>query len=624
MTLNRRQFIKLVTALGASAALSPACSSPPTSTPTKMPTATPAPTATLTPTATLAPTLQQVQDKAATHTALPPTATPTPPPSPAPTATPAEGEITVEMIAAAEKIFGIELTARERREIIEGLEEYYEEYQLLRDLEIDDTVVPSMVFNPIPAGMTFSREKKPFRYSDVDVRRPESIEDVAFYSVLQLAKLIRTRQITSTELTAMYVERLKRYNPTLFFAVTITEELALEQAAKADEEIQAGNYRGPLHGIPYGIKDLFSVKGYPTTWGVEPYADRIIDRNASVVEKLEQAGAVLVAKLTTGRLATGEHWFGGYTRNPWMPSSGAGGSSAGPGSATAAGCVGFSVGTESAGSMISPCDACGVSGLRPTFGRVSRHGVMTTGWSWDKVTPMCRSIEDCAIVFNAIYGPDDRDNTIIDLPFNWDPDFDIRNLRIGYRTKFFEGELMDGDREFRQAVRAESLKVLDLFRESGFDLAPVGSAGDQNVLHPYSRGVGIMMMGENGAVNDYRFRHELDLFDELDSNWPRYWKESRFIPAVEYLQASRCRSLVIAEMNKLMQDIDVYIEITWTSQWDTNMSGHPYVVVPCGFLDSRRPVSISFVGKLFGEAELLAVAKWYQDATGFHLMHPEL
>ena len=567
MTLDRRQFIKLVTALGASTALSPACSSAPASPPDK-------------------------------------------------------GEITVEMIAAAEKIFGIELADKERREIIEGLVESREIYEGTRELTLDDTVVPAMVFNPIPPGMTFSRENKPFIYSDVEVTRPENIEDVAFYSVPQLAKLIRSRQVTSLELTRMYVERLKRYDPILLFAVNLTEELAIEQAQRADEEIRGGNYRGPLHGIPFGIKDLFSAKGYPTTWGAELFKDRIIDQDASVVEKLREAGAVLVAKLTTGTLASGDDWFGGQTKNPWNPKWNAGGSSAGPGSATAAGCVGFSVGTESAGSMISPCDVCGVSGLRPTFGRVSRHGVMTTGWSWDKVAPMCRSAEGCAVVFNAIYGPDAKDNTIIDLPFNWDPDFDIRNLRIGYRIKFFEGELMDGDHGFRRAVRVESLKVLDLFRESGFDLVPL----DFDFYdHPYSRAVGVTMKAENGAANDNRFRGDrMDLFDELESNWPRYWKESRFIPAVEYLQASRCRSWFIAEMQKVMQDIDVYIEITWTSQWVTNMSGHPMVVVPCGFLSRERPTSIAFVGKLFGEAELLAVAKWYQDATDFHLRHPEL
>jgi Asp-tRNA(Asn)/Glu-tRNA(Gln) amidotransferase A subunit family amidase len=557
---------------------------------------------------------------------LPPTNTPLPTTTPSPTLEIDENEITVEMVQAAEKIIGIELTDQDRAMILDGLtNEYRQKYLELRDLNIDDTVVPAMVFNPIPAGMTLSKEQKPFRYSDVEVQMPENTEDLAFYSVAQLAKLVRTRQVSSAELTNLYLERLGRYNPTLLFAVTITEELALEQAARADEEIQAGNYRGPLHGIPYGIKDLFSVKGYPTTWGAEPYKDRVIDRDASVVEKLEQAGAVLVAKLTTGTLATGDLWFGGVTRNPWNPEWGAGGSSAGPGSATAAGCVGFSIGTESAGSMISPCDVCGVSGLKPTFGRVSRYGAMTTAWSFDKVTPMCRSVEGCAIVFNAIYGPDGRDNTIIDLPFNWDPDLDITKLKLGYRTTFFEGDLMPGDVAYRSNVRRLNLPVLDFFRDLGFDLVPLDFGPDQGILRPYSSAVGNMMMGENGAANSDRFLSgEYALFDDAETNWPRYWRESRFMPAVEYLQASRARSLIMAKMKEYMQDVDVYIEITWTSQWDSNVCGYPLIVVPCGFLDSGRPASISFVGKLFGEAELLAVAKTYQDVTGFHLIHPNL
>jgi Asp-tRNA(Asn)/Glu-tRNA(Gln) amidotransferase A subunit family amidase len=557
---------------------------------------------------------------------LPPTSTPLPTQTPSPTVAVDEDEITVEMIQAAEKIIGIELTDQDRALILDGLtNDYREKYRELRNLDIDDTVVPAMVFNPVPAGMTFSKEQKPFRYSDVDVQMPENIEDLAFYSVPQLAKLVRTRQVSSTELTNLYLERLQRYNPALLFAVTITEELALEQAARADQEIQAGNYRGPLHGIPYGVKDLFSVRGYPTTWGAEPYKDRIIDRDASVVEKLEQAGAVLVAKLTTGTLATGDLWFGGVTRNPWNPEWGSGGSSAGPGSATAAGCVGFSIGTESAGSMISPCDVCGVSGLKPTFGRVSRYGAMTTAWSFDKVTPMCRSVEGCAIVFSAIYGPDGRDNTIIDLPFNWDPELDITKLKLGYRTTFFEGDLMPGDVAYRSNVRRLNLPVLDFFRDLGFDLVPLDFGPDQGILRPYSSAVGNMMMGENGAANSDRLLSgEYALFDDAETNWPRYWRESRFMPAVEYLQASRARSVIMAKMQEYMQDVDVYIEITWTSQWDSNVCGYPMVVIPCGFLDSGRPASISFVGKLFGEAELLAVAKTYQDATGFHLVQPAL
>ena len=578
--LDRRRFLRILATLGVSSTFPRACSSP-----------SPLPTGTSVP-------------------------TPSPTPRSTPTTAPAEGEITLDMIAAAERICGIELTDEERREVLERLPENLELYQSLREEGLNDTVVPCMVFNPIPAGMTFPTERQPFRYSDVDVEMPEQIEDVAFYSVLQLAKLIQTERITSTELTEMYLSRLRRYNPRLNFIVTLTETLALEQARRADEEIQAGSYRGPLHGIPYGVKDLFSVRGYPTTWGVESFRDRIIDRDASVVERLEQAGAVLLAKLATGTMASGDEWFGGYTRNPWNPAWGAGGSSAGPGSATAAGCVGFSIGTETNGSMTSPSDACGVSGLKPTFGRVSRYGVMTVAWSWDKVTPMCRTVEDCAVVFNAIYGPDGKDNTIIDLPFNWDPDFDIRELRIGYRTQFFEGELMDGDPAFRRAVREESLKVLDFFRELGIDLVPLDFD-----INPMSA-VGLTMMCENASAADEMFRSGQDDLIE-DPKWPNYWREHRFVPAVEYLQASRYRSMVIQEMNQVFQDVDVYIEITWTSCWLTNTTGHPVLVVPCGF-HSGRPVSISFVGRLFGEVELLAVAKAFQDGTDYHQRHPEL
>ena len=590
--INRRDFIKLLATLSASAVIAPACSSRDGR---EVATASIVPTDTSTPS---------------------PTQTPTLVPSPTATATPAGGEITVEMIEAAEKIFDIELTEDDRLTILEGLNEDQKILRDLREVGVDYARVPSMVFNPIPPGMTFPQERMPFRYSNVQIDMPDDIEDVAFFSIPQLAKLIRTRQVTATALTEMYLSRLKRYDPTLKFVVNLTEELALEQARRADEDIQAGNYRGPLHGIPYGVKDLFSVKGYPTTWGAEPFRDRVIDHDASVVEQLEAAGAVLVAKLSTGTLATGDQWYRGMTRNPWNSEWGAGGSSAGPGSATAAGCVGFSIGTETNGSMISPADACGVSGLRPTFGRVSRAGVMTVAWSWDKVTPLCRSVEDCAIVFNAIYGPDGKDNTIYDLPFNWDPDIDIRNLRIGYRTQFFEGALMDGDYEFRSAVRRESRKVLDFFRDLDFDLVPLDFD-----INPLSA-VGFTMMCENAASADEMFRDRVgDLVE--DQRWPTYWRRYRFVSAVDYLQAARYRSQVIAELNAAMQDVDVYIEITWTSCWLTNTTGHPLVVVPCGFYFGR-PVSVSFVGKLFGEAATLAVAKTYQDATGFHLIHPDL
>ena len=431
-----------------------------------------------------------------------------------------ENKITVEMVAAAEKLIGIELTGQERKQILKGPVDNLKTYQKLREHKIPDNVFPSFVFNPIPPGMTFSRDKKPVKFSNMDSKRPEQIEDVAFYSVIQLAKLIQTKQITSTEITKMYLSRLKKYNPTLQFVVNLTEELALKQAKKADEEIQNDKYRGLLHGIPYGIKDLFSVRDYPTTWGTAVFKDRIIEDDASVVEKLEEAGAVLLAKLSTGTLASGQKWFGGETKNPWLPRWGAGGSSAGPASATASGCVPFSIGTETNGSMVSPCNECGVSGLRPTFGRVSRKGAMTVSWSFDKVTPICRTVEDCAVVFNAIYGQDEYDNSIINLPFNWDPDLDILKLRIGYHTKFFEKELMGNpkstrDVNYRKAIRRESKRVLDFFKGLNINLVPLDFDISPTI------GANLVMIPETAAAHDEFSRGKLDDLVE-NQKWPGY------------------------------------------------------------------------------------------------------
>jgi Asp-tRNA(Asn)/Glu-tRNA(Gln) amidotransferase A subunit family amidase len=532
-----------------------------------------------------------------------------------------ENEITAEMIEAAEKIIGIELTAEERIEVIKAIKQMKKSINMLRERNIADDVPPSMVFNPVPPGTEFPKEKKEPKFSQVKIKKFSSIESLGHCSVLELAKLIETGKVTSTALTKMFLARLKKYNPTLNFVVNYTEERALRQARKADDEINAGKYRGPLHGIPYGIKDLFSAKGYPTTWGTGIYKDRIIDKDASVVEKLEKAGAVLIAKLATGTLASGSVWFGGDTKNPWRPKYGAGGSSAGPASAIAAGCVPFSIGTETNGSMVSPCDTCGVTGFRPTFGRVSRIGAMTVSWSFDKVTPICRTVEDCAAVFNAIYGPDGKDNSIIDLPFNWDSDIDIGKLRIGYHTKFFEKELMGNPKSeygiyYRKKQRAASLNVLEFFKKLGITLIPLDFEGKFS-------GEGYMLEIEAAAYADRLTRSKMDDRVE-DQKWPRYHRRSRFWPAVDYIQSSRYRSLLIQDIDKYLKDVDLYIEITWSNNWYTNSTGHPIVVLPCGFIDENRPVSITFVGKLFAEATLLAAAKKFQDATDYHLKHPKM
>ena len=305
--------------------------------------------------------------------------------------------------------------------MVDGVNENLESYQELRKIPLDASVAPPLYFNPAVAGMTFNEERRPFAMSAPPVvERPSNLEDVAFWPLTHLAHLIASGQVRSVELTGMYLDRLKRYDELLHCTVTLTEDLAMEQAVQADEEISMGRYRGPLHGIPWGAKDLFSKRGYPTTWGSEAFREQVIDTDATIITRLEEAGAVLLAKLATGELARGDRWFGGRTNNPWKPDEGSGGSAAGPGSATAAGLVGFSIGTETLGSIVGPSRRCGVTGLRPTFGRVSRYGVMPVSWSLDKVGPMCRSVEDCAVVFNAIQGPDRRDLAVVDRPFNWD------------------------------------------------------------------------------------------------------------------------------------------------------------------------------------------------------------
>lgn len=390
----------------------------------------------------------------------------------------------------------------------------------------------------------------------------------------------------------------------------------MKQAKRADEELSAGQYRGPLHGIPWGAKDLLATKGYKTTWGAMPYKDQVIDKNATVVERLEEAGAVLLAKLTMGALAWGDVWFGGKTKNPWNLEEGSSGSSAGPGAATAAGLVGFSIGTETWGSIVSPSTRCGVTGLRPTFGRVSRYGAMALSWSMDKIGPMCRSVEDCALVFQAIHGPDGKDSSVADLPFNWDPDLDIAKLRMGYVKSAFEE-----DREIKE-WKANDEATLETLRSLGVNLIPIE-------LPDYPIDVmSFILSAEAAAAFDELTRGNRDelLVRQIKKAWPNVFRQARMIPAVEYIQANRVRTLVMEAMAELMSKIDVYVvpSFVGSNLLMTNLTGHPAVVLPNGFTEKGTPTSISFVGKLYGEAETLAVAKAYQGATDFHLKHPLL
>ena len=517
-------------------------------------------------------------------------------------------------IRQAEKLSGLQFGSADRKLMMEDLSGNLEKYEGIRNLKIPNSVQPSIQFNPVPIGVQFDRIRRTIRWSPIDeVSRPDNLEELAFSSVAELAELILTRQVSSTELTKMYLERLKEHGPTLQCVVTMTEELALKQAARADAEIAAGKYRGPLHGIPYGAKDLLAVKGYKTTWGAMPYKDQMIDENSTVVKKLEEAGAVLVAKLTLGALAWGDVWFGGKTKNPWNLEEGSSGSSAGSGSATAAGLVAFAIGTETWGSIVSPSTRCGVTGLRPTFGRVSRAGAMALSWSMDKIGPMCRTVEDCAIVFNAIYGPDGLDQSLIDLPFNYNADVDLAGLRIGYLKSAFEGDYTGKDND------EASLKVL---RELGVDLIPF-----ELPEFPVEN-ISFILWAEAAAAFDELTRSGQDelMVRQIQRAWPNVFRASRFIPAVEYIQANRARHILIQKMAEQMKAVDLFVTPSFggNNLLVTNLTGHPCVVVPNGFKENGSPTSISFIGQLYDEGTILAVAKAYQDATDWHKQHPSM
>jgi Asp-tRNA(Asn)/Glu-tRNA(Gln) amidotransferase A subunit family amidase len=523
-----------------------------------------------------------------------------------------QGAPTAESIEQAQLLIGLDFDSAERDSMLEAVNEHLAGYRTLREVEIDNSVPPALQFSVLaPPSAPEARTNPPVPIPPGGVQRPADPSDLAFMSVLELSELIRSRQVTSVELTQLYIDRLKRFGPKLECVVTLTEDLAMRQARRADREIAQGAYRGPLHGIPYGLKDLFAVPGYPTTWGAMPYKDQVRDETATVAKKLEEAGAVLVAKLTLGALAWGDVWFGGMTRNPWKPEQGSSGSSAGSASATSAGLVGFALGTETWGSIVSPCTRCGVTGLRPTFGRVSRAGAMALSWSMDKVGPICRTVDDCALVFAAIQGPDGIDPTVVDRPFYYDPQSDIRELRIGYTKELFDEEYDN---------KANDLATLDTLRSLGVKLIPV-SLPDLPV-DPMA----MILEAEAAAAFDKLTRSGRDslMVRQIKNAWPNVFRAARFIPAVEYIQANRLRTMVMRDMEEVMREVDVYVAPSFggSNLLLTNLTGHPCVVVPNGFNEEGGPTSISFIGGLYGEASVLAVARAYQVAAGFYKKHP--
>jgi Asp-tRNA(Asn)/Glu-tRNA(Gln) amidotransferase A subunit family amidase len=526
----------------------------------------------------------------------------------------ADDTITVATLRNAQQLIGLNFTNAQLDSARTEVASFREGYKRLREQPLTNEVAPALQFNPIPVGYTWEQKREKFEVERrKGIKLPQNREELAFYTVPQLAELVRSKQISSEELTRFFLERLKQHGPTLQCVVTLTEELALEQARRADQEIKAGKYKGMLHGIPYGVKDLLATKGYKTTWGTAPYKDQQIEMDATVVKRLEQAGAVLVAKLTLGELAMGDVWFGGKTRSPWDTSKGSSGSSAGSAAAVAAGLVPFAIGTETLGSIVSPSTACGTTGLRPTFGRVSRHGAMALSWSMDKIGPIARSAEDCAIVFQAIHGPDGQDLSVVDAPFNYNKRTDARKLRVGYLHKDFDREY-----PFKENDKA----TLETLRRAGIELVPI------ELPNLPARDLVMTISVEGATAFDDLTRSGRDslMVQQHKNAWPNVFRAGRFITAVEYLQAQRVRSLIIQQMHEKLKGVDVYLSPSFAGSnlVMTNLSGHPCVVLPNGFQKNGMPTTITFMGQLYGEANVLALAKLYQELTDFDDKHPPM
>ncbi|HYL74699.1 MAG TPA: amidase [Bryobacteraceae bacterium] len=546
--------------------------------------------------------------------------------------------ITPEMLRSALAVSGLSFSDEDQKAMLQAVNRNLTNYEDLRKLSIPNDVAPPFYFSAIVPGMKVNRTREPIRISAPAVKRPASLEDVAFWPVTQLAQLIKTRQVTSAELTGMYLARLHKYNEKLNCVVTFLDDLAMAQAKQADVEIAAGKYKGPLHGIPWGAKDIITVKGYKTTWGSNAYKDQVLDVEASVVEMLRDAGAVLLAKLTSGELAQGDRWFGGMTRNPWNTEEGSSGSSAGPASATAGGLVAFGIGTETSGSILSPSARCGVTGLRPTFGRISRYGVMALSWTQDRLGPLCRYAEDCAVVMSTIARPDNRDLSVSDLPFNWNTHFDVRKLRVGILEGAFE-ETKD------PVLKRNEQAAIEQVQKLGGRLIPV-KIPDWNID---VAAIGV----ESGAFFDELVRSGRDK-QLTNPGRANGFRSSRVVPAVEYLQSQRARMMMMMKLAEATADIDVYLvpanaggggrptgprpadapppagpgpqRRTIVNRHFTmvNLAGYPAVNVVNGFTDAGTPSNITFYARPFGDGELLALAKAYQDATGFHQKHPQL
>ena len=517
-------------------------------------------------------------------------------------------------VKGAESLYNLNFTKAKRDSLLDGVTEAIEKYKAIQEFDIPNHLAPAFIFSPVPLNYKPHTSDVPSNFDlPKEVILPENFEDISFYTVTELSLLIKERKVSSFELTSLYINRLKRYDPILHCVITLLEDRAIEQAKQMDEELEKGIYRGPLHGIPYGVKDLLALEGYPFTWGSAIYKDQIADITSPVIQKLDEAGAVLVAKLSLGELAWGDVWYNEKTRNPWNTDMGSSGSSAGSASATAAGLVAFAIGSETWGSIVSPSTVCGVTGLRPTFGRVSRTGAMALSWTMDKIGPLCRTAQDAAIVLKVISGLDGIDQTLVDIPFKIDLKKDVKKLKVGYVENYFAQEYW---------MKSNDSIVLETLGDMGVELIPVKLPENLPVS-----ALSIILDAEAAAAfSELTLTNKDDLMVRQGVwAWPNFFRKARFIPAVEYIQANRIRTRLIEEFAKVFDEVDVIISPSFGGNQllMTNLTGHPAISIPTGFTEQGLPTSITFIGNWYKEDDILLLANAYQKQTKWFRKVPE-
>ncbi len=523
----------------------------------------------------------------------------------------AQDSISKSTVQQASQLMDVKFTEKEIEMMLQDLKDNLVDYKKMHALLLNNNIAMSAAQRLQPDNAI--QQKINWQYNK-KIQLPSNKNELAFYSIHQLGSLLRNKLISSKELTAFFIERIKKYGDTLECVVSITQDIAMQQAAQADDDFKKGIDRGPLQGIPYGLKDLFAVKGTKTTWGAAPYKEQVIEEDAYVYTRLKEAGAVLIAKFTLGALAMGDYWFGGRTKNPWNLERGSSGSSAGSASATVAGLVPFAIGTETHGSIISPSHTCGATGLRPTFGSISRSGAMTLSWSLDKVGPICRSAEDAATVFSFVHGTDQKDGSAVNAAFNYNPTMDVKKLKIAYAKNIFD----------KLDTAAQEWNVLKELTAAGIALHPMNFPDTETYQFDM---IGIVIGSEAAAAFDAFTRLDMDeqMTRQTRNDWPNYFRQARTIPAVEYINTMRHRSVLMEKTNQAMKEFDVVISPSFGGRQlaITNLTGHPALCMPIGLSKQGTPNSITFLANLFKEEALLSVGKFFQSITSFDEMHPE-